>query len=374
MGKQTRRNSDSGVIKWQLKLLELIPHGHKARGATVSELKDRLERYCDKKINERTLQRTLRALANDPEWSGKLVCHVRNEFGKLEEVDFDEGSNSRRTQYWKWIENDQLLLIPGIGRDEALALLLIQERLESELPPATRDCLLPYFKKARQSIENLGPGNLYNKWLKKIAYVSPTQPRLPAKVNRAVHDAVLGALHEEMQIEIAYRSRVSGKMAKHVANPLALLMRGPVTYLLATLNRHTTPAMLALHRIRSARQLDSRADTPSGFKLDQYLESGGGEFGTGKLINLEALFDSATGEHLLDTETPLTASQQLTKIDGGYQLSARLPDTLQLRWWLLAFGPRVEVIGPTELREWVAAEHASAANLYRKKEHRHKMS
>ena len=56
------------------------------------------------------------------------------------------------------------------------------------------------------------------------------------------------------------------------------------------------------------------------------------------------------GFHL--TETPISRDQILKKLeDGRYLLKVKLPDTSQIRWWLLGFGSQVEVIRPTSLRE-----------------------
>ena len=67
-------------------------------------------------------------------------------------------------------------------------------------------------------------------------------------------------------------------------------------------------------------------------------------------IELEAKFDAKSGFHL--TETPICENQKLTpQDDGGYLLNASLPDTSQLRWWLLGFGDGVEVLSPKSLRK-----------------------
>jgi len=88
-----------------------------------------------------------------------------------------------------------------------------------------------------------------------------------------------------------------------------------------------------------------------------------GESASGQMLSLEAEFASQVGQHL--EETPLHKDQFLTMLeDGRWRLTAEVRDTQQLRWWLLAFGPRVEVISPPELRAWIAKEHHTAAQLY----------
>jgi predicted DNA-binding transcriptional regulator YafY len=65
---------------------------------------------------------------------------------------------------------------------------------------------------------------------------------------------------------------------------------------------------------------------------------------------MKALFEKDATIHL--EETPLSDDQQLTdQTDGNVLVEAIVADTGQLRWWLLGFGGRVEVLEPQSLRE-----------------------
>jgi predicted DNA-binding transcriptional regulator YafY len=69
----------------------------------------------------------------------------------------------------------------------------------------------------------------------------------------------------------------------------------------------------------------------------------------GTTIRLEALFDRKVAIHL--GERPLAKDQRLTsREDGRVRLQATVKDTLELRWWLLGFGDKVEVLAPKALR------------------------
>ncbi|HKT81842.1 MAG TPA: WYL domain-containing protein [Vicinamibacterales bacterium] len=52
------------------------------------------------------------------------------------------------------------------------------------------------------------------------------------------------------------------------------------------------------------------------------------------------------------------------KVNGRVRLRATVADTPQLRWWLLAFGDAVEVLGPAPLREWFAETTTGMAARY----------
>jgi len=75
------------------------------------------------------------------------------------------------------------------------------------------------------------------------------------------------------------------------------------------------------------------------------------------------LFDAKAGEHLF--ETPLTDNQVLTaQDDGQLLLEAEISDTQELRWWLSGFGSSIEVIEPTELRNYFQNEAELLINSY----------
>jgi predicted DNA-binding transcriptional regulator YafY len=362
------KSNDISVIKWQMRMLELIPAGREARGITVEQLRAKLDQLQDPdegdgKDATRKIQRTLKAISEDPEWGAHLLCRIEGASGMVE-ADPDP-QNRRKKQYWKWSNPNKRLLLPGLGVDEALTLLLVQERLATEMPPATRECLEPYFEAARRRIDQTGPGSPHAKWLRKVVSRPPNQPLLPARINPKVQDTVLAALNDEMQLEIRYRARGKGSPANYTVHPLGIIMRGPVTYLVCTINSHTDPRLLALHRISSAFITDAKAST-SGFSLKKYLAEGGADFCYGQTIKLDALFDFEVGEHLESNETQLTSDQTLEMVGDRYRLQATVPDTQQLRWWLIGFGPRVEVVKPVALREWIANEHRTAARQYGK--------
>ena len=72
------------------------------------------------------------------------------------------------------------------------------------------------------------------------------------------------------------------------------------------------------------------------------------------------------GFHL--TETPISKNQILKQLeDGRYMLKAKLPDTSQIRWWLLGFGSQVEVIRPTSLRQEFHQTSKSLSKIYKKR-------
>jgi predicted DNA-binding transcriptional regulator YafY len=121
-----------------------------------------------------------------------------------------------------------------------------------------------------------------------------------------------------------------------------------------------------LHRIQTAQRIDKEAVIPEGFSLDEYLATG--VFGYRRdvgTIRIKALFEKDATIHL--EETPLSADQQLTEQpDGDVLVEASVADTGQLRWWLLGFGGRVEVLEPQGLRDELKGHAERMAGRYQK--------
>lgn len=383
--KSGNRNSDLNVAKWQLQLMGLLPSGANEKGKSVDDLIGDLlrdgTRVCnddkDRAALKRKIQKALQALAQDETWGPKLVCRVKGKRG-MEVVYPAEEEKNRLKAFWKWNESKSSLIIPPPNEHACLALLMVEKRLKEELPPPTLEYLQPYFTDAKKRIQNFGPGNRYIKWQQKIINQSPSQALKPARQDKEVHDAVLRALYDNCQLKLIYLKHDSSQYKSYEVSPLGVVMRGPVTYLIACKvagdidesSEESGERMFALHRIQKAEILDDRkARFPKGVSFEGFIERGSADFVIGKLANgqlikLVANVSKEVASKL--SETPLADKQTLTEIGGEqFRLTANLPITMQLGWWLLAFGPRVEVINPPDLREWIASEHRNAAKRYR---------
>ena len=154
------------------------------------------------------------------------------------------------------------------------------------------------------------------------------------------------------------------KPVKYTLHPLAIVQRGPVTYLVCTIFKYQDIHLFALHRFQSVEILDAPVARPKGFDLDGYIASGAFGFGDGKLIKLEVVFAADSAEHLY--ETPISRDQVIKPLDANRtKVTATVPDTSQLRWWLLGFGGEVEVLKPSSLRREIADAARAMARRYK---------
>ena len=265
--------------------------------------------------------------------------------------------------HWYWVDKTALTQLPAMSPPTALVLCMAREYLTAALPPGALRQLDAYFKHADRVLGDLPLGRWRDR--AKIIQRGPVlkPPSIPSRIQSAVYDALL----DGRQLEVDYRNRTDRRVRGLVLNPLGIVLREGVVYLVATASGFTDVRHFALHRMRAATVMEQAAKVPKGFRLAKHVQEGqrfSYPVGTEKL-ELKALFRADAAIHLI--ESRLSADHRATVQDDGRVLvEATVADTADLRWWLLGFGPGVEVMGPTSLRKEFAAMAEQSAAMYGK--------
>ncbi len=260
-------------------------------------------------------------------------------------------SDACKPQGWSWEANSPQLDLPSLEPQTALVFHLAERYLQALLPASTLDYLSPWFRTATGVLDNQGNG--LSGWRKKVRVLSPGQPLQPPQIDHEIQTTVTQALLLNRKLSMSYRPRQASKEEKHYeANPLGLVVRDQVIYLICTLREYNDIRQLVLSRISAASMLETPARHIKDFDLDTYIAQG--EFGwpleTGKTLQLITRFDRHVAT--LFIERPLDAQQIVEDIDEKtVGLTATVLDTMELRRWLLNFGAYAEVISPPSLRE-----------------------
>lgn len=274
-------------------------------------------------------------------------------------------SNERSIPYgWSWSKDAEAFALPTMSPLQALTLELAREHLANLLPASLLETLAPYFKCAEGVLSSGDGVRKLASWRKKVAIVPPTQPLIPPNYPEEIIEAVHSALLTEQQLEITYASRDQLKQKKYPIHPLGIVQRGSVTYLVATIYEYTDIRLFTLHRIHAATVLDKPVITPPKFDLAQYISKGAFGFEESGAIKLVARFTNSAAEHL--SETPLSMNQESYPDQPGWmRVIATVPDTAQLRWWLMGFGKEVEVLEPITLRNEFVNMVQSMSKVYK---------
>ena len=296
------------------------------------------------------------------------VRTVQRDLNELAEIFPIELNDKNPQDYgWRWIKGANLD-IPGMSVPEALAMSLVETQMKQFLPVSMLEGLQGVFSQAQSKLYKAEKfNNNHSKdWLNKVRVVAPTQPMLPPEVNHEIQANIYQALFDSKQIKAVYKPIGNDKSKEYLLHPLGLILRGGVSYLVASAWEYNELRLYALHRFNSVESLSEMVITPQGFKLDKAIAAGLAEFANqGEPIQLDIRCSASAANHLF--ETPLSNDQTIeTDVDGWSRLTASVNDTWQLHWWLLGQGAEVEVCSPSHLRQAIKLQHLNAVNNYYK--------
>jgi predicted DNA-binding transcriptional regulator YafY len=330
-------NHDTLLRQWQM--LRLIPRY--PQKVTASALKSKLDAES-LIVSKRTIERDLIEL------SAAFPLTV------------DDRS---KPHGWSWQKDAPAFDLPGLGNNEALAIAMVEQYLQSMLPSSTLDSLAPYFSAARQHLSAIPQSGHVRTWLNKVRSVPPSQPLLSPPIDPEVQRTVSEALLLDRQLQVQYRRRGDATSVNYRVHPLALVQRGGLFYLHVRIFDYEDTRSLVMHRIEQASMLNESAKCPAGFSVDEEIARGRFGFGEGNMVNVRLRFQAEYGAHLY--ETPLSPDQHIEEhVDERLTISATVAETPQLFWWILGFGSGVEVLEPPSLRKAVADTAKDMANLY----------
>lgn len=276
---------------------------------------------------------------------------------------FDIERDERSKPYgYRWKLHADGLSVSGLTEKESLVLALAQQHLRVLLPPTVMASMAPFFEQAHARLashpDRAAGERSAGDWMRKVRVVSNSQPLLPPEVPAPVLDAVSRALWHDEWLDVTYRN-AAGRSIEGRVMPLGLAQQGERLYLVCRFEGHDDVRMLAVHRIRSAGGCGFHFKRPADFDLEAYESDGHFAFGDGTRVELEFLVAKAAGLHLL--ESRLCEDQRATDEGACWRISARVPATQQLTWWLRGFGDDVTVLAPSALARAVHPHRTGVA-------------
>lgn len=244
--------------------------------------------------------------------------------------------------------------VPNIGAIDhldAMLLVLAGDVMDAMLPKEAYAIIQSRIDKAREKLKSIQTLPV-SKWVDKVRYVHPTLPQIRPQVKKEILRSLQQCLVQERQCSVLYQN-FSGEEKMYRLNPLALILRGNIAYLVASAFSYTDVRLYAVHRFRNVLGEDAASVAPEGFNLDTYLATGALGFEAGDEFVLRATVSSDLATLL--REAPLSHDQSLTSTAGQYQLLATVRDSWQLKAWILSQGANIRISAPDTLREHIAA-------------------
>lgn len=320
----------SDLVLRHLELLKLIPR-HAESGKTTRQLAEALD-DLGFDISLRSVQRDLEKLSA----AFPISCVADG-----------------KAHIWFYtLKEGQQLLIPAMDHQTALTLKLAQRHLKPLIPQQLKSFLDPYFPEAGKILKQ-HPSRL-KKWLNKTSAISLGLQQLAPKIEDGVWDVISRAIIDEQQCEVVYRPQRLKRAKTYRISPLALVIRGPVTYLLAVYEGYEDIRQMAMHRFRSAKALVDDAWVPEGFDLTHYIQQG--HFGIlhqNHPVSLVLRVRPVLARIL--EEAPLSRDQIIEPLpdadDGAVRVCCTLPENWDLYRWLLSHGMDLKIEGPDHVRD-----------------------
>lgn len=264
---------------------------------------------------------------------------------------------------WSWRADAAVLDIPGMDGHTALTFALVQSYMQKLLPATTLSHMRPWFQHADGVLQ--AGATPMARWQDKVRVITKAPSLQSPAIDPGVQTAVYDCLMQGQQVQVTYQAIGKDEAPKtYPANPLGLVVREQVVYLVCTIKEHTDIRFLALHRVSAAQALDAPVRIPEGFDIDAVAARNLGILVSDQPMRLEMKLSKLVAKYL--EETPLSADQQLSPLDDGWvRLQAIVPDSAQIRNWILSLGVEAMVTGPGHLRAGMKAAVRRMGELYR---------
>lgn len=332
-------NPGRNTLSRQWELLRLLPTA--GSGATARGLQEQLAE-AGFPTTKRTVERDLEDLST--------VFAIRK--------------NEKSVPYgfsWSPASNFQASAISVL---DALTLSLAQEMLRPLIPAFMLGALEPRFEQASSKLGALSGKSAAGKWPRKVASVPASLPMLAPKIDAVSLACIQQALIDEVQLTCSYDSAHRGPASALVLDPLGLVQRGNITYLIATCAPAEEIRQFALHRMSAVVITPTPIAAHVDFDLKTYAASGAMQFGdnAGERITLEAWVSEGLLRML--RETPLSEDMETMTSDDGGWIRAKVADSWALEWWLLSHAGSIAVTAPAELKQRLVQRLRRGLELY----------
>ncbi len=178
-------------------------------------------------------------------------------------------------------------------------------------------------------------------------------------------DDILLGMEDSRCVNIQYQSQDSPKPEIYAIDPYHILMHKGSIYIIGFSHKANAIRHWKLDRIETAVVLRTNFKKPDDFSIDKYMEGSFGviHFPTEKLQKVVIQFDETVARYV--SEHIWSHSQKLTKQqDGSVVLELQLNNTVEVKNWVMSFGPHAKVLKPTTLKDEIVANLQAMLKQY----------
>jgi predicted DNA-binding transcriptional regulator YafY len=292
-----------------------------------------------------------------------LDCHPRTLYRDLEALqvagfpiytDRVDGKN-----LWSLLDTVKHHIPVPFSLTELMALYFGRDMLKIFKDTAFYDSLESLFQKVKTT---LPPESL--KYLKNIEQtlhlgIKPYKEygKFKGILNR-VNDAAVN----RKAIEIVYFTMSRKKESRRRVNPYRIWFLNGTFYLIGFCHTRNEVRIFALDRIKMLHQTNETFQIPEDFSLEKFTGSSFGVY-QGEPVYIKVWFHPDVAGYIKEKiwhESQLIINQD----DGSIVFEAEVAGTDEIRFWIMTWGSKAEVLEPPSLREEICVEAEKMARRY----------
>ena len=187
--------------------------------------------------------------------------------------------------------------------------------------------------------------------------VSPIDETQPHK------EKLYEAIRLRRKVSMMYDSFSSGRRARYIIAPYAVMFRKRAWYVIAHVEAYNRVHTFRINRIHSVSITYTSYTIPEDFSVQKHMEK---SWDVRLGPETHVVIEFAPRIAPLIREVRWHSTQKIYEnIDGGLRFEATVAGWQEVGWWVLTWGVEAEVIQPAELREWVAVTAEKMASVYR---------
>jgi len=218
----------------------------------------------------------------------------------------------------------------------------LSQKIKSTLPPES----IKYLKSVEQTMQmGIRPYKDYAKF-------------------RGILKQVNEAAAARKTIEIVYYTMSRKKETRRSVDPYRIWFFNGTFYLIGFCHMRNEVRVFALDRIKMLHQTRKTFEMPEDFDVEEFVRPSFGIY-QGPLTKVKIRFSQDVAGYV--KESIWHESQKITdQKDGSTLFEAEVAGTDEIRFWLMSWGSKAEVLEPASLRDEIRVEAEAVMSMYEK--------
>jgi predicted DNA-binding transcriptional regulator YafY len=295
--------------------------------------------------------------------AGEIECHPRTLYRDLEALQAAgfpiytekvEGKN-----LWSLLDTLKHHIPIPFSLTELMALYFSTDMLKAFKGTAFHDSLESLSKKIKAT---LPPESM--KYLKSVEQTLQVgiKPYKDYARFREIINRVNEAALQKKSVEIVYYTMSRRKEGKRKVDPYRIWFFNSTFYLIGYCHKRREIRIFALDRIKMLHQTKQAFEIPEGFDFEEFMRPSFGVF-QGEAVKVKIWFAQDAAGYIREKVWHET-QQIVPQKDGSIIFEAEVAGTEEIKFWVMSWGSKAEVLEPQSLREEIRIDAEKVVESY----------